>query len=195
MSIGANGNVSIGGNPTEHRLTVEGSTFSRGDMYVQGRLLYRWFDEWKHIQNRAGEWAGSYTFNPSDARFKKDLQPLPSALEKVRKLRGVTYHWNDVGVRYLTRDIETDISAGPNATDAQNRRAWERERARRHKELAGAAVGVIAQDVEAVLPEAVVTDADGYKSVRYHYLIALLIEAIKEQDAALDALRRQTTPD
>jgi hypothetical protein len=56
-------------------------------------------------------------------------------------------------------------------------------------------VGVIAQDVEAVLPEAVVTDADGYKSVRYHYLIALLIEAIKEQDAALDALRRQTTPD
>jgi hypothetical protein len=43
-------------------------------------------------------------------------------------------------------------------------------------------VGVVAQDVEAVLPEAVTTDADGYKSVRYDNLIPLLIEAIKEQD-------------
>jgi hypothetical protein len=36
--------------------------------------------------------------------------------------------------------------------------------------------------VEAVLPEAVTTDEAGYKSVRYHYLIPLLIEALKEQD-------------
>ena len=33
-----------------------------------------------------------------------------------------------------------------------------------------------------MLPEAVSTDADGVKSVRYDNLIPLLIEAIKEQD-------------
>ncbi|HTU00315.1 MAG TPA: hypothetical protein VMG58_00815, partial [Candidatus Sulfotelmatobacter sp.] len=46
-----------------------------------------------------------------------------------------------------------------------------------------------------VMPEAVITDEKGYKAVRYHYLIPLLIEAIKEQDQILsgraDALARQ----
>ena len=46
---------------------------------------------------------------------------------------------------------------------------------------------MIAQEVEAVLPEAVTTGEDGYKRVRYRYLIALLIEAIKEQDRAIAA--------
>ena len=42
-------------------------------------------------------------------------------------------------------------------------------------------VGVIAQEVEDVLPEAVETGADGYKSVNYSNITPLLIEAIKEQ--------------
>lgn len=41
-------------------------------------------------------------------------------------------------------------------------------------------VGVIAQEVEEVLPEVVHTDADGMKSVSYGSIIGLLIEAIKE---------------
>ena len=36
-----------------------------------------------------------------------------------------------------------------------------------------------------MLPEAVTTDDDGYKSVNYSQLIPLLIEAIKEQDLAV----------
>jgi len=41
-------------------------------------------------------------------------------------------------------------------------------------------VGVIAQEVEKVLPEVVVTRDDGYKAVRYEKLVPLLIEGIKE---------------
>ena len=41
-------------------------------------------------------------------------------------------------------------------------------------------VGVIAQEVEEILPEVVHTDADGMKSVSYGSMIGLLIEAIKE---------------
>ena len=39
---------------------------------------------------------------------------------------------------------------------------------------------MIAQEVEAVLPEIVVTRDNGYKAVSYDKLIPLLIEAIKE---------------
>ena len=40
--------------------------------------------------------------------------------------------------------------------------------------------GVIAQEVEAVLPEAVIEDENGIKSVAYGNLVGLLVEAIKE---------------
>jgi hypothetical protein len=43
-----------------------------------------------------------------------------------------------------------------------------------------ASAGVIAQDVEAVMPQAVTTGPDGMKSVEYDQLIAPLIEAVKE---------------
>lgn len=42
-------------------------------------------------------------------------------------------------------------------------------------------VGVVAQEVEAVLPQAVNTDKDGYKSVDYSKLVPLLIEGMKAQ--------------
>jgi hypothetical protein len=44
----------------------------------------------------------------------------------------------------------------------------------------GRHIGVIAQDVEKVIPEIVHTAADGYKSVEYAKLVAVLIEAVKE---------------
>jgi hypothetical protein len=50
-------------------------------------------------------------------------------------------------------------------------------------------VGVIAQEMEAVLPE-VVHDGD-YKSVAYGNIVAVLIEAIKEQQAQIDELTRR----
>jgi Chaperone of endosialidase len=120
----------------------------------------------------------------SDQRLKTDIRPIPTALERVSKLRGVTYHWNQQALDYFTSDIERDFSAGPEATPEQNRKLWQTERDKRYKELSNTNVGVIAQDVEAVLPEAVMTDEKGYKAVRYYYLIPLLIEALKEEDAA-----------
>jgi hypothetical protein len=49
--------------------------------------------------------------------------------------------------------------------------------------------GVIAQEVEAVLPEVVATGLDGYKVVAYGNMIGLLVEAIKELKAEVDALK------
>ncbi len=49
-------------------------------------------------------------------------------------------------------------------------------------------LGVVAQEVEAVVPEMVHTGEDGYKSVKYSQISALLIEAVKEQQAHIEAL-------
>jgi hypothetical protein len=48
-------------------------------------------------------------------------------------------------------------------------------------------VGVVAQEIEKVLPEIVSTDSEGIKSVDYSKLTPLLIEAIKAQQEQIDA--------
>jgi len=50
-------------------------------------------------------------------------------------------------------------------------------------------VGVIAQEVQAVLPEAVRTNDSGYLSVRYEKMIALLIESNKELAKQVEDLK------
>ncbi len=47
-------------------------------------------------------------------------------------------------------------------------------------------IGVIAQEIEAVLPEIVNTDKNGYKSVDYSKISALLIQVAKEQQSILE---------
>jgi hypothetical protein len=54
-------------------------------------------------------------------------------------------------------------------------------------------VGVIAQEVEKVLPEVVKDGEDGIKSVAYANMVGLLIEAIKEQQTQIDDLKAEVT--
>jgi hypothetical protein len=85
----------------------------------------------------------------SDRRFKQNVKPIASALEKITKLQGVTFTWNRK--EYPQRFF----------TDAPQ-------------------IGLIAQDVETVIPEVVLTDEEGFKSIAYDKLTAVLIEAVKE---------------
>ena len=98
-----------------------------------------------------GQVAGVGAFlNLSDARYKKNVQPLQNALNKTLKLRGVSYEWRQSENPGLQFGLGTQI-------------------------------GFIAQELETVLPEAVVKDATGVRSVAYSTVIPLLTEAIKEQ--------------
>ena len=67
---------------------------------------------------------------------------------------------------------------------------WKEETAHVHG-YHGHDVGIIAQDVQAVLPEAVRTNDSGYLSVRYEKMIALLIEANKELAARVEELEKK----
>jgi hypothetical protein len=101
----------------------------------------------------------------SDIRYKKNIETIDSALEKVQSLRGVTFDWDNDAFE------EKEDTKKPNFTER--------------------ATGVIAQDVEKVLPEAVHENKDGFKNVAYGNMVGLLIEAIKEQQEQIDALKAQ----
>jgi hypothetical protein len=48
--------------------------------------------------------------------------------------------------------------------------------------------GVLAEEIEAVLPEAVSTASSGYKSVAYGNMVGLLIEALKDVHGSIGAM-------
>ena len=53
-----------------------------------------------------------------------------------------------------------------------------------------AATGVIAQEIETILPEVVTEDEDGIKHVAYGNVVGVLIEAIKELKAEIEDLKK-----
>ena len=172
-------------------ISNNGDVVISGNLFVKGKIVYQMWDNGSvgkgdyRWMGTTGDYVRSWSNAPalpSDSRLKTDLHPIPSALEKVSQLRGVTFRWNEQGLQYLTRDIETTLSAGPGSSDEDNQKLWQAERDKQYKELSKTNVGVIAQDVEAVLPQAVTTDASGYKLVNYTELIPLVIEALKDED-------------
>jgi len=52
-------------------------------------------------------------------------------------------------------------------------------------------IGVVAQEVEKVFPEIVNTRDNGYKAVKYEKMVAVLIEAVKEQQKQIDELKEK----
>jgi len=99
-------------------------------------------------------------FYSSDKRLKENIVNIPNALDKVMDINGVEFDWS---TEYMEAHGGQD--------DLFNRK---------HQ------VGVIAQEVEKVLPEVVADRPDGYKAVRYEQLVPLLVEAIKELKTEID---------
>lgn len=96
----------------------------------------------------------------SDLRFKENVTPLTSVLGKIDRLKGVSFS-------YKSQDVEAGRSS-VNSAAAQQR------------------IGLLAQDVEKVFPEAVVTLEDGSKGVYYGDLVGVLVEAVKELKDSLE---------
>jgi hypothetical protein len=101
---------------------------------------------------------------------------------------------NDI-VAYSSSDIRFKENIKPieNALEkiskiSGNTYDWKEENKIEHG-YEGNDVGVIAQEIEAVLPQLVQTRESGYKAVKYDKLVALLIEGIKEQQKQIDELK------
>jgi hypothetical protein len=128
MVVLRDGNVGIGTMSPTNILTVEQSSVT--DPIADGWTTY------------------------SSRRWKTNIEPVEDALEKVHRLRGVSFEWKSNG----KRDI-----------------------------------GLIAEEVGEVIPEVVAYEANGTdaKSVDYARLVALLIEATKEQQKTIEKLEGQ----
>jgi hypothetical protein len=90
----------------------------------------------------------------SDRNLKDNIVPIKNPLEKISKIGGYSFTWNDNQETYAGEDY-----------------------------------GVIAQEIEEILPEIVTTRESGYKAVKYEKIVPLLIEAVKELKAEVNELR------
>ena len=100
-------------------------------------------------------------FASSDKRLKENVKTLDNALDKICKIKGVEFDWID-GKDEHGNSVHSNT---------------------------GHDVGVIAQEIEEVLPEVVTTRDNGYKAVKYEKIVPLLIEAIKEQQKQIEELK------
>jgi len=101
--------------------------------------------------------------------------------------------WGDI-VAFSTSDknFKENITPIPNALEKISRISgntydWKVDMKEFHG-FEGNDVGVIAQEIEEVLPQLVTTRENGYKAVKYDKLVALLIEGIKEQQQQIHSL-------
>jgi hypothetical protein len=104
-------------------------------------------------------------FYSSDVALKENITNIPDPIESLKKLNGVLFDWKK---EYI------------------DQRGGEDGYFVRKKD-----VGVIAQEVEKVLPEAVAQRPDGIKAVKYDRLTCLLIEAVKVLSDKVEKLTKE----
>jgi hypothetical protein len=118
-------------------------------------------DQWtarNRYNNNDWEFRGDVeAFVSSDKRLKTNIKSIDKPIDKISKIGGYTFEWND----------------------------------KSNKETGKKDIGVIAQEIEKVLPELVTTRDSGYKAVKYDKIVALLIEGMKEQDLRIKELENK----
>ncbi|NQT65476.1 MAG: tail fiber domain-containing protein [FCB group bacterium] len=134
--------------------------------------------------NYAGYFSGNLAYtgtlsNPSDERFKENVQPFDHALSKIMQMNVHTYN-------YIQMEEEKQLGLPE-----------------------GEQIGLIAQELEEILPELVVDNVHAYdknegiegsekeiekieyKGINYIGLIPVLIEAMQEQQKQIEELKQQ----
>ena len=121
-----------------------------------------------------GTFTGDVTANTSDKRLKNNIRVIDNPLEKLSKINGVYFNWNDVAKQLSNKkgDIEE--------------------------------VGFLAQEVQSVLPHIIKPapfdidtktgesiSGENYLTIQYEKIVPLLVEAIKELKKEIDELKNK----
>ena len=106
-------------------------------------------------------------FYSSDIALKENINPIENALSKVMSLGGYNYDWKDSYVK------------DRGGIDGYFVRKSD--------------VGVLAHEIEKVVPEAHAVRKDGTGAVRYEKIVPLLIEAIKDLNKEIKELKNSKT--
>jgi hypothetical protein len=98
----------------------------------------------------------------SDKRLKENIIEIPNPLDKIKQLRGVYYDWK--------KNVEEKGFHPGRKTNE---------------------IGMVAQEVEKVIPQAIEPAPfnNDYKTIKYDRIIPLLVECIKDQQKQIDELK------
>lgn len=121
----------------------------------------------------AATFAGDVTANASDKRLKTNIKNIDSPLEKISKINGIYFNWNK------------------NAKEIAHKNTERRE------------VGLIAQEINEILPEIVSIapfdrenseggskSGENYLTIQYEKVVPLLVECIKELKFEIEELKK-----
>jgi hypothetical protein len=99
---------------------------------------------------------------------------------------------NETSDRRLKRGIKTVDNAIGRVMQLRGvQYQWDQARFPKRNFAEGQQYGLIAQEVEKVLPELVHEDKQGYKSLEYTQLTGVLVEAMKDQQQRINQLERK----
>jgi len=108
--------------------------------------------------------SGEIRATSSDQRLKTNIQTISGSLDIINALNGVQYEW--------TSENEPEFKIGTESTGSQ--------------------IGLVAQQVQAVLPQVVKQSGfKDYLTIEYDKLVAVLIEGIKSQQQEIDTLKNE----
>lgn len=160
-----NGQVNII-NGTESTTTGSGALIITGGVGIGKNIISRgsmFIGSGTITVGTAGEIRASNeitAYYGSDINLKENIKLIGDPIEKLNQISGYEFDWKD---SYLAERGGVDGYY-----------------VRKHD------IGVIAQEIEKILPDIVGIRADGYKAVKYEKIIPLLIEAIKNQQNTIN---------
>ena len=162
LFIDQTGKIGIGRKPTTYALEVNGRVWT-----TQGLLI------------------------TSDERLKRNILNINSTyLSRLKRLQGKFYEKQIVSEADRRKEVATMIAQGKiSKEDAQSALAapFNQSGSNAYKKE----FGFIAQEVKELFPELVEQDTEGIYAVNYTGLIPVLVEAIKELQAKVEALESQ----
>lgn len=152
FTVRANGNVGIFNNNPGHALEV-GTTGTNYEIRVNGSVVLT-----------------------SDERVKKNINSIEKSIEKLKKLKSVSYNFTGIE-QDNTTDITTNIIGGVEKSifKPQNNT----------KSYGRTYYGFLAQDVQKLFPDLVYKDSAGILGIDYIGMIPLLVNALNEQEITI----------
>jgi len=196
--------LQTGDSPTFAGLTVNGNTTITGNLVVQGSATEIQVSELRiedklitvasgSSDSAAANGAGieieganqSITWNSGDSRFVISTDTRVSG--------DITATGDVVAYSSSDRELKNNIQPISNPLEKINQISgnsfvWNEEKQNIYK---GKDYGVIAQEIEEILPELVQTRENGYKAVKYDKIVSLLIEGIKELSKEVTDLKNR----
>jgi len=192
LKINSSGYVGINNDSPSYRLDVSGPvhfmdgysyvglTYDSGGLYPSydnGIMLGLPYNQFSYINAYYGNFTNSVTaytgcfweiYNYSDKSLKTNIADLPSAGNRLFRLRPVKYN--------LIKEVKQP-AGNKQAPQAPQTTQDTREH-----------MGFIAQEVKEIFPELVAEDKDGKLGVNYIELIPVLVQALKDQNDKIKSL-------